>query len=165
MDNSFGQWKWNNLYVVVDSSSTNWDKAGNWNGKTIPSTTKLQKKVIPSSTNYPIISTEIRIGELDLSAAGSEITIEDGGTLNVYYDITNSGTIMVENNGSFILQDNEAVGGTGSHEIDRDTPNYSTDDFYSIWSTPVAETDSEIGNIFTNNVVVFDYDASQAPST
>ncbi|RZV66312.1 MAG: T9SS type A sorting domain-containing protein, partial [Flavobacteriaceae bacterium] len=148
----------------VTAISTDWNTAGNWSGGTVPSATKLQKVIIPSSSNYPSISTEIRVGKLDLNNASSEITIEDGGTLNVYYDLTNSGTIKVEDNGSLILQDNEAVNGAGSYVIDRDTPNYSIDDFYSIWSTPVAEGDSEIGTIFTNNIVVFEYDASQNPS-
>ena len=146
------------------ATTTDWNTTGNWNGGTIPITTKLQKVVIPSSTNYPSISSEIRIGKLDLSSSSSEITIEDGGTLNVYYDISNSGTITIENNGSFILQDNEAVSGTGSYVIERDTPDYPLDDFFSIWSTPVSETDSEIGTIFTNDIVTFKYDASQNPS-
>lgn len=146
------------------ASTTDWNTSGNWNGNNIPSTTKLQKVVIPSSTNYPSISSEIRIGKLDLSSSSSEITVEDGGTLNVYYDISNSGTITIENNGSFILQDNEAVSGTGSYVMDRDTPDYPIDDFFSIWSTPMAEADSEIGTIFTNDIVTFKYDASQNPS-
>ncbi len=146
------------------ASSSIWTTASNWNGSTVPSTTKLQKVVIPSSSNYPVISSEIRIGKLDLSASTSEITIEDGGTLNVYYDAVNSGTITIENNGSFILQDNEGVTGTGTFVIERDTPNYPADDYYSVWSTPVIETDSEIGNIFTNNTITYEYDAAQNPS-
>lgn len=146
------------------ASSTSWTTASNWNGSTVPSTTKLQKVVIPSSTNYPSISSEIRIGKLDLSSSSSEITIQDGGTLNVYYDAANSGTITVEDNGSFILQDNEGVTGTGSFTIERDTPNYPADDYYSVWSTPVTEADSEIGDIFTNDIIAYKYDASQSPS-
>ncbi len=145
------------------AGSTSWTTASNWNGRTVPSTTKLQSVVIPSSTNYPSISSEIRIGKLDLSASTSEITIEDGGTLNVYYDATNTGTITIENNGSFILQDNEGVSGTGSFTIERDTPDYPAD-YYSVWSTPVNETDSEIGDIFTNDIITYEYDASQNPS-
>lgn len=144
------------------AASTSWTTASNWVG-TVPSTAKLQQVVIPSSTNYPVISSEIRIGRLDLSASTSEVTIQDGGTLNVYYDAANSGTITVENNGSFILQDNEGVTGTGTFVIERDSPNYPADDYYSIWSTPVAEADSEIGTIFTNDIIAFEFDASQDP--
>ncbi len=143
--------------------SSDWTHPGNWYGSNVPSTTRLQKVIIPSSKNYPSISSEIRIGKLDLSSSNSEITIQDGGTLNVYYDASNSGTITVKNNGSFILQDNEAVSGTGTFIIERDTPDYPAD-YYSIWSTPVAEAESEIGTIFTNDIIAYKYDASQTPS-
>lgn len=145
------------------ASTTNWSTAGNWVGNNVPSTTKLESVVIPSSTNYPVISSEIRIGRLDLSSSSSEITIQDGGTLNVYYDADNDGTITVEDNGSFILQDNEGVTGTGSFTIERDTPDYPAD-YYSVWSTPVEEVDSALNSIFTNAFIAFEYDASQDPS-
>lgn len=146
------------------AASSVWTFPGNWQGSNVPSTTKLQKVVIPTSNNYPVISSEVRIGRLDLSAATSQITIQDGGTLNVYYDAVNSGTIAVEDNGSFVLQDNESVTGSGSFTIERDSPDYPAD-YYSIWSTPVAEADSEFGSIFTNPVIIYEYDASQDPST
>lgn len=145
------------------ANSTSWTAPGNWQGSNVPSTTKLQQVIIPTSNNYPSISTEIKIGRLDLSSASSEITIQDGGTLNVYYDATNSGTVTIENNGAFILQDNEAVSGTGTFIINRDTPDYPRY-FYSIWSTPVAEADSQLNSIFTNSVDIYEYDASQNPS-
>lgn len=147
------------------ANSSNWNHPGNWHGSNVPSTTKLQKVIIPSSTNYPSISSEIRIGKLELSSSDSEFNIEDGGTLNVYYDVTNDGTITIENNGSFILQDDEAVSGTGSFIIKRDSPDYPGDDYFSIWSTPVAEEDSELGTIFTNDILAYGYDASQNPSS
>ena len=143
--------------------SSVWNFAGNWQGSSVPSTTKLRKVVIPSSTNYPIISSEVRIGRLDLSSATSEITIQDGGTLNVYYDTANSGTVTVENNGSFILQDNEGVSGTGDFVIERDSPDYPAD-YYSIWATPIIQMDSQISSIFTNPVIVYKFDSSQNPS-
>lgn len=146
------------------AGSSTWSSPGNWHGSNVPSSTKLQKVIIPASTNYPSISSEVRIGKLDLSSSSSEFTIEDGGTLNVYYDVTNSGTITVENNGSFILQDNEDVSGTGTFVVERDTPDYPAD-YYSIWSTPVTEDDSEIGDIFTNTILAYEYDASQNPSS
>ncbi len=142
--------------------SSVWNFPGNWQGSNVPSITKLQQVIIPSSANYPVISSEVRIGRLDLSSANSEITIQDGGTLNVYYDATNSGTITVENNGSFILQDNESVSGTGSFVIERDSPNYPAD-YYSIWATPVTNADSQISTIFTNPVIVYEFDSSQNP--
>ena len=143
--------------------SANWNHPGNWQGSTVPVVTNLRKVIIPKSDVYPTISSELRIGKLELTSNESEIVIEDGGTLNVFYDVNNGGTIRVKNNGSFILQDNKPVSGEGTFIIERDTPDYPAD-YYSIWSTPVTEADSEIGTIFTNNFIGYKFDASQNPS-
>ncbi|MBT8384477.1 MAG: T9SS type A sorting domain-containing protein, partial [Bacteroidia bacterium] len=37
-------------------------------------------------------------------------------------------------------------------------------DYYSIWSTPMAESDSQISSIFNNAIIAYKYDASQNPS-
>lgn len=153
------------IYTWLEFAISNdWNNIGNWSGGVVPLTTKLQKVVIPASLNPPLITSEIRIGKLDLSNSNSKITIQDGGTLNVYYDVTNSGIITVNNNGSFILQDNEAISGSGSFIIERDTPEYPDNNYFSIWSSPVIEANSEIGNTFANSISSYVYDASQNPS-
>jgi len=92
--------------------------------------------------------------------SGAEITISGGGTLDVAYDMTNNGTVTIENNGSLIARENKPINGTGSYIVERDTPSYGNPDFFSIWSTPVAETDSEVGTIFPGEVLVYKYGAS-----
>ena len=148
----------------ANANSTDWDHPGNWHGSNVPSTTKLQKVVIPASDNYPTITSEFKIGKLELSSPDSQLIVEDGGILNVYYEVENSGTITIKNNGSFILQDDEEVSGSGTFIVERDTPDYPAD-YYSIWSTPVQEEDSELGDIFTNTIIAYEYDASQNPSS
>ena len=79
-------------------------------------------------------------------------------------DVLNNGDIVIEDNGSLQVRGSNLIAGTGSFSITRDTPNYPGTDFYSVWSTPVSETDSEIGTIFTNDVIIYEYDSSQDPS-
>jgi len=97
--------------------------------------------------------------------SGAEITIQDGGTLDVAYDFVNNGTITIENNGSLLSRENKAVGGSGTYIIERDSPDYPQEDFYSIWSTPVTEADSQVGVVFPGPIRAFDYDASQDPAS
>ncbi len=79
-------------------------------------------------------------------------------------DVLNNGDIVIEDNGSLQIRESNPITGAGSFSITRDTPNYPGTDFYSVWSTPVSKTDSEIGTIFTNDVIIYEYDASQDPS-
>lgn len=154
----------NTYYWSPNANSSNWNHPGNWQGSNGPSTSQLKKVVIGTSNNYPVINSEVRIGELELSTEEAELTIEDGGTLNVYYKVENSGTITIENNGSFILQDDDSVLGDGNFIVKRDTPDYPAADYYSIWSTPVHHSDSQLGTIFNFPFVGYGYDASVSPS-
>lgn len=145
------------------ATSTDWNTGSNWVGGVVPDATRLQPAVIQSSSNYPVITNHIVAGDLEVQS-GAELTINDGGTLDVNYDLLNDGTITINNNGSLVNRESGPVTGTGTFIIHRDTPNYPAD-YYSIWSTPVAEANSQIGNIFTNAIIGYKYDASQNPST
>ncbi|AXG67946.1 hypothetical protein KORDIASMS9_00128 [Kordia sp. SMS9] len=137
------------------ASTTSWTTGTNWVGGTAPDATKLESVVIPSSTNYPVLTAHTIVGELTVDASAS-ITVNAGATLDVYYDLTNNGTITVENDGALLPRENIPVKGTGNYIIERDSPNYTNTLFYSYWSTPVAETDAVIATIFPD-VGGFDY--------
>ncbi|WP_238528720.1 LamG-like jellyroll fold domain-containing protein [Kordia algicida OT-1] len=137
------------------AASTSWTTGSNWVGGTAPDATKLESVVIPSSTNYPVLTAHTVVGELTVDASAS-ITVNAGATLDVYYDLTNNGTITVENDGALLARENRDVKGSGNFIIKRDSPNYTDRYFYSYWSTPVAETDATIATIFPN-VGGYDY--------
>ena len=147
----------------TNAGSTNWNSPSNWTGGSVPNATKSEPAIIPTSTNYPVITSHVITGDLEVQS-GAEIVINDGGTLDVNYDLLNNGTITVNNNGSLINRESKPVSGSGTFIIKRDSPNYPADDYFSIWSTPVAEADSQINTIFTNTIIGYKYDASQNPS-
>ncbi|MBT8393502.1 MAG: LamG domain-containing protein, partial [Bacteroidia bacterium] len=151
------------------AGSSDWNTGSNWVGGVAPNAGRLEDAIIQTSTNYPIIASHIIAGDVTVQA-GAEITINDGGTLDVSYDIINNGTITVNlfnadtnGGGALITREAKAVSGTGTFLINRQTPDYP-EDYYSIWSTPVSQSDSKINTIFTNPVIVYEYDASQNPS-
>jgi hypothetical protein len=131
------------------AGSTSWTTGTNWVGGTAPDAAKLESVVIPSSTNYPVLTAHTVVGELTVNAS-AEITVNAGATLDVYYDITNNGKIIVENDGALLTRENIPVKGTGNYEIKRDSPDYTSALFYSFWGTPVEETDSSIITLFPN---------------
>lgn len=154
--------------VVTDSSSnkttitwsataatTSWTTGTNWVGGTVPDATKLESVVIPSSTNYPVLIAHTEVGELTVDATAS-ITVNAGATLDVYYDLTNNGTITIENDGALLPRENIPVKGTGDFVVKRDSPNYLDRYYYSHWSTPIEESSSTIATIFPN-VAGYDY--------
>ena len=146
----------------ANASTSDWNTGTNWVGNVVPDALKFEPAIIQVSTNYPIITNHVIAGDLEVQS-GAEITINDGGTLDVSYDLLNDGTITVNNNGSLINREGKPVGGSGSFVIERDSPNYALTNMFSVWSTPVAETDSEIGGIFTDTVITYEFDASQNP--
>ena len=153
----------NTITWKSNAGSTNWNAASNWIGGSVPNVSKLEPVLIPTSTNYPVITGHVIAGDLEVQT-GAEIIINDGGTLDVNYDLLNNGTITVKNNGSIINRESKPVSGSGTFIVKRDTPDYLPY-FYSIWSTPVTEADSQMNTIFTNWVDIYDYDTSQNPAT
>ena len=145
------------------AATTDWNTGSNWVGSSAPNAAIQEPAIIQVSSNYPVITSHIKTGDLEVQA-GAEITIQAGGTLDVTYDMSNNGTVTVENNGSLITRETKALTGSGTYIVERDTPSYGNPDFFSIWSTPVAEADSEIGTIFPEAILAFEYDASQDPS-
>ena len=151
------------------AASSDWNTGGNWVGGVVPNAARLEDGIIPVSTNYPIITSHVIAGDVQVQI-GAEITINDGGTLDVSYDLVNNGTVTVNifnidsnGGGSLITREAKAVSGTGSFIINRESPNYPQD-YYSIWSTPILESESTISSIFTNSIITYRYDASQNPS-
>mmetsp|Transcript_17990 Transcript_17990/g.44942 ORF Transcript_17990/g.44942 Transcript_17990/m.44942 type:complete len:814 (+) Transcript_17990:119-2560(+) len=137
------------------ASTTSWTTGSNWVGGNAPDATKLESVVIPSSTNYPVLTAHTEIGELTVNATAS-ITVNAGATLDVYYDLENNGTITLENDAALLARENIPVSGTGDFVVKRDSPNYSNTLFYSYWSTPIDESSSTIATLFPE-VGGFDY--------
>ncbi len=151
------------------AGSSNWNDGANWVGGVVPNAARLENAIIQASTNYPVITSHVVAGDVQVQT-GAEIIINDGGTLDVSYDLVNNGAITVNlyntdsaGGGSLITREAKAVSGTGNFIINRETPNYPQD-YYSIWSTPIFETDSQINTIFTNGIITYKYDSSQNPS-
>ncbi|WP_157560219.1 T9SS type A sorting domain-containing protein [Kordia algicida OT-1] len=137
------------------AASNDWNTAANWDGGIVPDASELESVIIPSSTNYPVITSHIKVGKIQVAATAS-VTVNAGATLDVYYDLTNNGTITIEDDGALLSRENRNVKGSGNFIVKRDSPNYADRYFYSYWSTPVAETDATIATIFPN-VGGYDY--------
>ena len=90
------------VFVWDGSTTSAWTTTVNWVADTTPDATKAQTIIINDGTNDPEITTEVLIGSLTVDS-GAEIIVKSGGTLNVYYDLINNGTITVEDGGALIF--------------------------------------------------------------
>jgi len=146
-------------YEWTGAASVSYTTSGNWT-TTAPDVNKIQTVIINSGGNTPEITSEARIGRLTVDA-GAEVIVKDGGTLNVYYGLENNGTIRVEDGGSLIYNScSVPVTGSGTFIIQRNSPNYSNPYFYSYWSSPIVESDSDPSSFFPSNPVIYCFNSS-----
>ncbi|SHM98838.1 T9SS type A sorting domain-containing protein [Polaribacter sp. KT 15] len=147
------------------AASTDWNTGSNWVGGVVPDILTKEAVEIQASTNYPIITsgTHIVAGDLQVNASAS-ITVLSGGTLEVSYDIVNNGTIDVKESGSLVLREKKVLGGTGDYIVERNTPTYNGNDFYSYWSSPVVSADSNIATVFPDAELIYAFEASSSNS-
>ncbi|GAB7257873.1 LamG-like jellyroll fold domain-containing protein [uncultured Polaribacter sp.] len=153
----------NTSYTWNGGASSDFSNDTNW-AATSPEVSKTQTVVIQNGSNNPEITSEVKIGRLTIEA-GAEVVVKSGGTLNIFYGLTNNGTITVEDGGALIFNScNAAIAGSGDFNIKRATPNYSGNDFYSYWSSPVVAADSNIATVFPDAELIYRFDASSTSS-
>jgi len=146
-------------YEWTGAVSENYSTSGNW-VTTAPDATKIQTVTIATGGQSPEITSEVRIGRLTVDV-GAEIVVKNGGTLNIHYGLENNGTITVEDGGSLIYNScSVSITGSGSFDIQRNSPNYSNPYFYSYWSTPIIASDSDPSALFPSNPVIYYFNSS-----
>lgn len=152
----------NGVFIWDGSTSNVWATTTNWVSDTPPSATKAQTIAINSGGTNPEITTEVLIGSLTINA-GAEIIVKSGGTLNIYYDLINNGTITVEDGGALIFNScSQTPSGSGTYNIKRNSPSYTNKFFFSYWSSPLVEADSDPSVIFPASPVIYSFNANQA---
>jgi hypothetical protein len=117
-----------------NAATTAWETSTNWVGDMVPDSNKLESVKIVSSTNYPIINSNVKIGDLDIDL-GASLTVNSNSSITVNYDVINNGNIFVENNANFIQQKNTP--NTGNMTVKRKTNQLMRQD-YVMWSSPVS---------------------------
>ena len=126
------------------SVNDDWNEANNWGP--CPGVPTITDNVeIPNVANQPIISaaTPVAVCNNLLVDAGATLTINSARELTADGNVTNNGTVTVENSGSFIQTQNgtAAHAGTGNFVVKRQSVGG-----YNGWSTPVVG-----GNLPGNN--------------
>ncbi|WP_186434413.1 LamG-like jellyroll fold domain-containing protein [Lutibacter sp. Hel_I_33_5] len=151
-------------YTWTGGSSNVWSATANWSGGSNPDADNAQTIVVNNGSNNPDIIANTLIGSLTVDASAT-VTIKSGGTLNVYYNLVNNGTIVVEDGGSLIFHSCvNAVTGSGTFTVNQNSPAYSAPYFYSYWGSPLVETDSDPSVLFPSQPVVYKFNSSVASS-
>ena len=145
------------------AASSDWNTGSNWVGNIVPNSLKKESAQIQVSSNYPEIASHIVVGDLTVDT-GASITVNASGTMEASYDLTNNGTITVLDDASLILREKKAAVSAGTFNIQKNTPTYSDNKFYSYWSSPVISTDSNIATVFPDSPIIYMFDASVSNS-
>ncbi|MCB0754868.1 MAG: T9SS type A sorting domain-containing protein, partial [Flavobacteriales bacterium] len=119
--------------VWTGTVNTDWSIAGNWSTGAVPGAT--DNALIPSNpsgNNYPEVFGVYSVGLLR-TAAGSEMSVEDGGAITVSFFADINGDLSVANNGSFVQPTGSVLSGTGTFHVRK----VGSGD-YDYWSSPIT---------------------------
>ena len=151
-------------YIWDGSGSSDWSSSTNWVNGTTPDLSRTQQVTIQDGGTDPILTTAINVGSLTIDS-GVDLVVNSGATLNVYYNFNNNGTVTVKDGGSLIYHNcYSTIKGTGTFDVQRNTPVYDDNNFYSYWSSPVTETEANIGTIFPDADEMYTFNASTNPA-
>lgn len=147
-------------YTWTGAISNNWNNAGNWLNNRMPNPNRAQTVRVNSGGFSPEISsgTNALIGNLGMTN-GTSITVKSGGTLEVYYYTTGANANVIVENGGAYKFNSCANSSSFKYNITRNSPNYSGAKFYSYWSSPVIESQSNPAILFPNNPNIYFFNA------
>jgi hypothetical protein len=141
------------LKYIDDGLSANISTADGWENLKVSS----GKFEIPANT-----ASVVYYGRVEVSSS-AELKINSNSKLMFYCEVTNDGTINVENSASIVPQVGRrqipCIGG-GMTNIKRNSPDYQHDYLYSYWSSPV--NNAKIADVFDDVTPndFYSYDAS-----
>lgn len=135
--------------VWTGNLNTTWGVPGNWS-LFIPSST--DDATIPTSPVggvFPQIPSGY-IAEVDNIEvqSGAVVNVLSGGTLNVFGQLTNNGTVNVNDSGSLLQQTGSTIAGTGTYNVQRLG---SIGQKFNFWSSPITNRTSVPGTSYRYN--------------
>ena len=135
-----------NAIKITSTVSTTWQAGNIWtNGvPTINTGVTIDNDYDTSN----ILSPSFDACSLTINS-GKTVTIRANDYVNIQNDLTVTGTLNVENNGSLVMiDDNGLVTNTGTTNIKRTSTPYERFD-YVYWSSPVVTANANIASTFT----------------
>ena len=146
-------WVIDDAKITADiDGSTIWNSV--WSNSTPTSTTKV---VIDS--DYDMSSNnDVTTCELDVSS-GNTLIVTSGKYMEVQGNITNNGTIIIEDGGSLIqVGATSGITGTGTFMAKRNSTSLPSEHVYTYWSTPL--TNSTLSEVVSNADNYYSFNAA-----
>lgn len=132
----------------VGTQNTQWNDTANWLTGSVP-TGNDDVLILASATYHPILNTNAYAANLVVEQ-GASITIDSSYTLTVNSQLTNNGTITVNNAGSLLQPTSvSSISGNGTYHVYRETGPLVNNLHFQYWSSPIRNT--TMGSIFTTS--------------
>lgn len=126
-----------------------WGVAGNWS-MFIPSS--ADDAIIPTTPIggiFPVIPSGYIADVNNVEVQnGATITIQSGGTLDVFGILNNNGNIQVNDSGSLLQRVGSTLAGSGSYQVQRQGNTWSNFDY---WSSPIVNQTGIPGTSYSYN--------------
>ena len=132
----------------VGTQNTQWNDTANWLTGSVP-TGNDDVLILASATYQPVLNTNAYAANLVVEQ-GASIIIDSSYTLTVNDQLTNNGTITVNNAGSLLQPTSlSSISGSGTYHVYRETGQLVNNLHFQYWSSPIRNT--TMGSIFTTS--------------
>lgn len=126
------------------TNSTDWNTAANWSDNAVPGST--DDVVIPNVANDPVIPTgNFEINDVEIES-GATLQVASGGSLTLNGELNNSGSVTIQDGGSFLQGTGSSVTGSGTFSVQRQGSS-----LYNMWSSPIANQNGVPGSSYLYN--------------
>lgn len=135
--------------VWTGNINSTWGVVGNWS-MFVPSST--DDAIIPTSPLggvFPIIPSGAMadVDDLDIQP-GATVTVQAGGTLDVFGILTNNGIVNVNDSGSLLQRTGSTTTGVGTYNVQRQG---SSGQKFNFWSSPITNRTGVPGTSYRYN--------------
>ena len=125
-----------------------------------------QNLIISGTGDKTLATTEVVVNE-DLTVSSSKLLLEDGKGIKVNANVTNNGTIEVDNQGAFVqTDDTSTIGGSGTFQLNKTSLPLNNFWEYVYWSSPINSPQNPsgftLGDIVSNAWRYYKFDPNEA---
>ena len=152
-------------YWIIDDARLILKKATEWDGSAWSNGAPDEVTKVILNGNYDTSNGDIHACDCEVKS-GNTLTVSDGKYVEIESDIVNDGIILVNNQGSLVQHNPDAVlSGQGTYKLVKTALPVDEYTDYVFWSSPLNSTSFTLGDIVSNAWRYYKFDPNVSGGT